>query len=99
LTIPLYIPPEYHISTAEMLAIAPMIGWTDKNYRFLIRQITRETQLYTEMVMDAAILHNLDNLKNFIDHSPDIEPPLALQLGGCDPEMLGKILPSECLKL
>ena len=73
-----------------MLAIAPMIGWTDKNYRFLIRQITRETLLFTEMIMDAAILHNLDCLHNFIDYSPDIEPPLALQLGGCSPDTLGE---------
>lgn len=72
-----------------MLSVAPMIGWTDKNYRYLIRQITRETLLYTEMVMDSAIIHNTESLENFIGHSP-IEYPLALQLGGCDPATLGK---------
>mmetsp|Transcript_8976 Transcript_8976/g.13491 ORF Transcript_8976/g.13491 Transcript_8976/m.13491 type:complete len:406 (-) Transcript_8976:186-1403(-) len=72
-----------------MLSIAPMISWTDKNYRFLMRQITRQTVLYTEMVMDSALLHNPDRLEDFIDFCPAVEPPLALQLGGSDPEKLG----------
>ena len=71
-----------------MLSVAPMIGWTDKNYRFLMRQITRETVLYTEMVMDSAIVHNARVLGSFIGHS-HIEYPLVLQLGGHDPHTLG----------
>lgn len=53
-----------------------------------MRQITRETLLYTEMIMDAALLHNLAALDDFIGHSP-LEYPLALQLGGNEPETLG----------
>lgn len=29
--------------------------WTDRHYRFLMRGITRHTQLYTEMVVDATV--------------------------------------------
>jgi tRNA-dihydrouridine synthase A len=76
-----------------MLSVAPMIGWTDKNYRFLMRQITRETVLYTEMVMDSAIVHNASELENFIGHSP-VEYPLVLQLGGHDPHTLGMAVSS-----
>jgi tRNA-dihydrouridine synthase len=32
----------------EMLSVAPMIDWTDKNYRYLIRQLTKQTTLYTD---------------------------------------------------
>ena len=73
-----------------MLSVAPMIGWTDRNYRFMIRQITKETQLYTEMVMDHAILHNPERLEDFIGYDRTVEPPLAVQLGGSDPESLGR---------
>lgn len=73
-----------------MLSVAPMIGWTDKNFRFLVRQITRQTLLYTEMVMDSAVTHNTDRLVDFIGYDRDTEPPLALQLGGSDPETLGE---------
>jgi tRNA-dihydrouridine synthase A len=73
------------------LSIAPMIGWTDRNYRFLIRQITRETLLYTEMVMDKAIVYNNnEKLVDYIGYNNQVEPPLALQLGGNDPERLGE---------
>ena len=29
--------------------------WTDRHYRFLMRGITRHTQLYTEMLVDATV--------------------------------------------
>jgi tRNA dihydrouridine synthase A len=73
-----------------MISVAPMIGWTDKNYRYLIRQITKQCVLYTEMVMDNALLHNPLKLDDFIDYDPVVEPPLVLQLGGNDPEKLGQ---------
>jgi tRNA dihydrouridine synthase A len=73
-----------------MISVAPMIGWTDKNYRFLIRQLTKQTTLYTEMVMDNALLHNPTKLDDFIDFDPFVEPPLVLQLGGNDPEKLAQ---------
>ena len=74
----------------NVISIAPMIGWTDRHYRFLFRHIARCPVLYTEMIMDSAILHNLDCLDNFIGFDRQIEPPLALQLGGNNPETLGK---------
>jgi tRNA dihydrouridine synthase A len=73
-----------------MISVAPMIGWTDKNYRYLIRQLTKQTVLYTEMVMDNALLHNPFKLDDFLDYDPAVEPPLVLQLGGNDPEKLGQ---------
>jgi len=53
-----------------------------------MRQITRETLLYTEMTMDAALNYNSQKLDAFLGHD-EIEYPLALQLGGCDPKSLG----------
>jgi len=62
-----------------------MMERTDRHYRYFMRQITRRTLLYTEMVTVAAILHG-DRAK-LLGFSPT-EKPLALQVGGDDPQQL-----------
>ena len=67
------------------LSIAPMMDRTDRHYRYFMRQITRHTLLYTEMITTAALLHgDRDKLLSF----SAAEKPLALQLGGDDPAHL-----------
>ncbi len=69
------------------LSVAPMMDWTDRHERFFLRQITARTLLYTEMITTGAILHgDLDRLLGF----DDCEHPLALQIGGSDPEALAR---------
>lgn len=73
------------------LSIAPMMDRTDRHFRYFMRQITRRTLLYTEMVTSAAIIHgDRDRLLGF---SPQ-EKPLALQIGGDDPKEL-----AECARI
>jgi len=67
------------------LSVAPMMDWTDRHFRFLLRLISRRVRLYTEMVVDQSIL--LGNRPRLLDYSPE-EHPLALQLGGSVPEKL-----------
>jgi len=66
-------------------AVAPMMDCTDRHCRFLHRQITGHALLYTEMIHANAIVHG--NTGQLLEHDP-IEYPLALQLGGSDPELL-----------
>lgn len=67
------------------VSIAPMMEKTDRHYRYFMRQITRRTLLYTEMITTGAILHgDRDYLLGF----DDLEHPLSLQLGGDDPDEL-----------
>ena len=73
------------------LSVAPMMDWTDHHCRYFHRQITRETLLYTEMVTTGALLHG--NQPRHLDFS-DEEHPVALQLGGSEPEDL-----AACAKL
>ena len=62
-----------------------MMEKTDRHYRFFIRQITRSTLLYTEMITASAIIYgDRDYLLGF----EPIEHPIALQLGGDDPKEL-----------
>jgi len=71
----------------SVLSVAPMMDRTDRHFRYFMRQITRRTLLYTEMVTSAAILHgDLDHLLGF---SP-AEKPLALQVGGDNPQDLAR---------
>jgi tRNA-dihydrouridine synthase A len=85
-------PLELFSSDKDMtIAIAPMIDWTDRHYRYFMRKITKQTTLYTEMITSNAILNgDKDYLLGF-DQS---ENPLILQLGGNNPTDL-----AECVKI
>ncbi len=64
-----------------------MLDWTDRHYRHMARQITRHTWLYTEMINAGAVIYGDPDrflLKN------DGENPVALQLGGSEPQDLAK---------
>ncbi|UXY17342.1 tRNA dihydrouridine(20/20a) synthase DusA [Chitiniphilus purpureus] len=67
--------------------IAPMLDWTDRFYRRFARTLTRHAWLYTEMVNTGAILHG-DKMRHL--RFDEIENPLALQLGGCEPAELAR---------
>ncbi|MFM2081059.1 MAG: tRNA dihydrouridine(20/20a) synthase DusA [Cyanobacteriota bacterium] len=85
---------------AHRFSVAPMMDYTDRHFRVLMRQISRRCLLYTEMVVAQAVHHcqqeasrgdprsrqRLERLLGF-DGS---EHPLALQLGGDDPELLAE---------
>ena len=64
-----------------------MMGWTDRHYRYLARQVSRDTLLYTEMVTAPAVLHGDRHRLLRFDQA---EHPLALQLGGEDPAELAR---------
>lgn len=70
---------------AAPLSVAPMMDRTDRHFRRLMRQVTRHTLLYTEMVTAKAILHG--DRERHLRFDP-IERPLVLQLGGDEPEEL-----------
>lgn len=67
------------------LSIAPMMDRTDRHYRFFIRLITGKTLLYTEMVTTGALIYG--DRPRHLDFSPQ-EHPIALQLGGDNPQHL-----------
>lgn len=74
-------------TTTPPLSVAPMMERTDRHFRMFLRQITRRTLLYTEMIPVWGVLQgDGDRLLAF---SPE-ERPLALQLGGDDPAMLAE---------
>ena len=67
------------------LCVAPMMERTDRHFRRLLRFITGRALLYTEMVPAGAMLHG--DRGRMLGFEP-AEKPLALQVGGSDPEEL-----------
>ncbi|MCK0150883.1 tRNA dihydrouridine(20/20a) synthase DusA [Marivita sp. S6314] len=72
---------------ASRLSVAPMMDWTDRHCRFFHRQISRHALLYTEMVTSPALVRG--GAQHLLAYS-DEEHPVALQLGGSDPEELAE---------
>jgi tRNA-dihydrouridine synthase A len=66
-------------------SVAPMMDWTDRRCRFFHRLLTRHALLYTEMITAEAVIHG--DQQKLLGFSPE-ERPLALQLGGSDPQRL-----------
>ncbi|PQQ32053.1 tRNA dihydrouridine(20/20a) synthase DusA [Photorhabdus luminescens] len=71
-------------------SVAPMLDWTDRHCRYFHRLLSQQTLLYTEMVTTGAIIHGKGD---YLAYSEE-EHPIALQLGGSDPQAL-----AHCAKI
>jgi tRNA-dihydrouridine synthase A len=67
------------------ICVAPMMDYTDRHFRFLLRLLNPAALLYTEMINAQAILRGDDARLLSFDRS---EHPVALQLGGSDAKLL-----------
>ncbi len=79
--------PENGLALDHRLCVAPMMARTDRHDRFFLRQLTRRTLLYSEMIPTGALLHG--DAARHLRFDP-AEHPVALQLGGGDPDDLGR---------
>jgi tRNA-dihydrouridine synthase A len=68
--------------------IAPMAGYTDCYFRYLIRLLSRHVILYTEMTTTSSLLYS-QHPEKYLSFHP-VEHPIGLQLGGSDPSALAK---------
>jgi tRNA-dihydrouridine synthase A len=62
-----------------------MMDWSDRHYRYFMRQISASARLYTEMITTGALIHG--NVERHLAFSAE-EHPVALQLGGSEPDDL-----------
>ncbi len=70
------------MNAAKILAVAPMMAWTDRHCRYLHRLYSPSALLFTEMVTTGALKYGKRwDLLRF----HEAEHPVALQLGGSDP--------------
>tara|TARA_B100001094_G_C18193376_1_gene808874 strand:+ start:656 stop:1648 length:993 start_codon:yes stop_codon:yes gene_type:complete len=73
-------------TTHTAFSVAPMLDWTDRHYRYMARLMSQHALLYTEMVTTGAILYGKGDYLGFNTE----EHPVALQLGGSDPQALAQ---------
>lgn len=71
--------------------LAPMMEWSTSDCRTFWRMLTKKAVFYSEMVTTGALLHG--DRKRFLDYHAS-EHPLALQLGGSNPNDL-----AECARI
>ena len=75
-----------HSSTINRrFCVAPMMDWSDRHCRYFWRLFSKHAFLYTEMITTGALLNG--DVERFLQYNPE-EHPVALQLGGSDPEAL-----------
>ena len=67
----------------QVFSLAPMMEYTDRHMRFLLRLLTKRTVLWTEMVPSPTITHNPDDLARFLDYNEGVEHPVVLQVCRC----------------
>ncbi|WP_413721841.1 tRNA dihydrouridine(20/20a) synthase DusA [Sodalis sp. RH24] len=70
----------------QHFSVAPMLDWTDRHCRYFLRQLTRHALLYTEMVTTGALLYGKGDYLAY----NEAEHPVALQLGGSEPDALAQ---------
>jgi len=68
-----------------------MLDWTDRHCRYFHRLLSPNAWLYTEMVTTGALLHG--DVPRHLRYNAE-EHPVALQLGGSEPDAL-----AHCAKL
>ena len=68
-----------------------MMDVTDRHCRFFLRQVSSQARLYTEMITSGALIHG--DVRRHLEFSEE-EHPVALQLGGSEPDELAR-----CAKL
>ena len=78
---------EQYKSMTKVFSVAPMMEWTDRHCRYFHRLLSSRALLYTEMVTSPAVLHG--DRARLLDFDA-AEHPVALQLGGSDPDELAE---------
>ena len=72
-------------ASPHRFCVAPMMDWTDRHDRYFLRRISGSARLYTQMITTGAILNG--DRSRLLDFDAS-EHPLALQVGGSDPQAL-----------
>ncbi len=75
------------MNNTRKISVAPMIDWTDRHCRYFHRLMSKSVELYTEMIVDKAVIHG--DAENLLDADAD-KDNVVLQLGGSDPKELGQ---------
>jgi tRNA-dihydrouridine synthase A len=73
------------IAVSHRLCTAPMMDWSDRHCRYFFRMLAPHAVVYTEMITTGALIYG--DVPRHLDFHP-AEHPIALQLGGSEPDAL-----------
>jgi len=79
------------VENGHRICVAPMMDVTDRHCRYFLRQVNSRARLYTEMITGGALIHG--DVRRHLEFDEE-EHPVALQLGGSEPDELAR-----CAKL
>ena len=71
----------------KVIAVAPMMAWTDRHCRFFHRLFSQKVLLFTEMISTSAV--TIGKQHKLLEYSEE-EHPVAVQFGGSEPEDLAR---------
>jgi len=74
-------------AASHRLCTAPMMDWSDRHCRVFFRQLAARAWVYSEMLTTGALLHG--DVERHLRFDA-IEHPVALQLGGSEPDQLAR---------
>ena len=74
------------INNIYKLSIAPMMDCTDRHFRMLMRKISSEALLYTEMIVAQSLVYT-NQKERFLNFNEE-EHPISIQFGGDNPHIL-----------
>lgn len=81
---------QVHEVGRPLVQVAPMMQVTRRDFRQLIRLVSKRAQVWTEMIDCNTILHaNEDTVKYWLDFGEN-EHPIVCQLGGNSPSALAR---------
>ena len=71
----------------KRISVAPMMGQTDRHFRYMISLIAKDVKLYTPMIHAEAIVHSE---KNFIKKENNNQKQVGIQIAGNDPGIVAR---------
>ncbi len=80
--------PADHPVGSRRFSVAPLMGWTHRHFRYLLRCVSPSVLLFTEMIPAAALVHGR-RTQSLLSYDPS-EHPIALQLAGDCPGLLAR---------
>lgn len=79
-----------NVELENNILLAPMAGITDLSFRKICKKYGNPGLVYTEMVSSKAMFYNDEKTKKLLNIK-DEKRPIAFQIFGSDPEVMGKV--------
>ena len=71
----------------KRISVAPMMGQTDRHFRYMISLIAKDVRLYTPMIHAEAIVNSSNQ---FIKRENGNQKKVGIQIAGNDPDIVAR---------